>query len=106
MVATDVASRGIGMIDHNSPPFLSNMLSYLYLLPLTSCGHWCFSLLTVHACMHKMFRLRLVLTPRKILDLNSSLPWDFLGALTTHKYQRSESACFRDFSKLQFQGFP
>jgi hypothetical protein len=53
MVATDVASRGIGMIDHNSPPppppLLSNMLSYLYLLPLTSCEHWCFSLLTVHA---------------------------------------------------------
>ena len=53
MVATDVASRGIGMIDHNSPPspffFLSNMLSYLYLLPLTSCEHWCFSLLIVYA---------------------------------------------------------
>ena len=71
MVATDVASRGIGMIDHNSPPlpppllFISNMLSYLYLLPLTSCEHWCFSLLTVHACMHKLFGLRFVLTQGK-----------------------------------------
>jgi hypothetical protein len=52
MVATDVASRGIGMIDHNSPfrfLFLLDMLvfSYLYFLPLTSCENWCSSLLTV-----------------------------------------------------------
>ena len=88
MVATDVASRGIGMIDHNSSPFLSNMLSYLYLLPLTSCEHWCFSLLTVHACMHKFVQTLFGPYSRKISDLNCSLPWDLLGALTTYKYQR------------------
>ena len=72
MVATDVASRGIGMIDHNSSPpslFLLNMLSYLYLLPLTSCEHWCFSLLSVHALHAHVVQASFGPYPREILDL-------------------------------------
>ena len=43
MVATDVASRGIGMIDRRSALPLS-------LLLLTSCGSYCLAMLSVDVC--------------------------------------------------------
>jgi hypothetical protein len=106
MVATDVASRGIGMIDHNPSPLPTNMLSYLYFLPLTSCGHWCSSLLTMHTAWISCPGF---VSSSSKENLGSEMQFAIgtfwvLCLLTSIK--RSESASFRHFSKLQFQGFP
>jgi hypothetical protein len=62
MVATDVASRGIGMNNHPSPPLLLHIL-HLYILPLTSCVSLLRSLLARRASLcARPVRLGLVLT--------------------------------------------
>lgn len=93
MVATDVASRGIGMNNHLPSPLLLCIL-YLYFLPLTSCVSLLRSLLARWASLYaRLVWLRSVLTlgnlgsvlqfawTRSCLHLRSALAIERYGRL-------------------------
>jgi hypothetical protein len=107
MVATDVASRGIGMIDHN-PPLLPH--PYVFVLVfLTIDVVWKFVLLSTHCSYRHASAVTASMgpLPRKILGPNCSLPLEPSGcSVYSQVSKRREGVSLHHFSKLQFQGFP
>ena len=104
MVATDVASRGIGMIDHNPSPFRRPCAFVLVFLTIDVV--WQFVLLTVHtACVSCPGSVWSFSEENLGSELQFAIGTFWVLCLLTSITQ-SEGASLQDFSKLQFQGFP